>query len=127
MIPREQPILYSADFGMCEALGAFDAPAIAEAFAATLRAAGATVVEQTSHAFPGGGVTCVLILKESHAVVHTWPETATINVDIFSCSTRLKSLAALDALGRLFGAQTINIQETCRADGHLRVPARARA
>ena len=73
-------------------------------FGAALRRAGATVVQELSHAFPGTGLTCVLILSESHAVLHTWPETGTVNIDIFSCSTRLKSLEAIDELRRSFGA-----------------------
>ena len=73
-------------------------------FVSALERAGATVVEAVSHAFPGTGLTCVLILAESHAVLHTWPETGTVNLDIFSCSTRLESLDAIAELGRSFGA-----------------------
>jgi S-adenosylmethionine decarboxylase len=115
---HEQPVLYSADFGSCEALKGFDSEAIAHVFAAALREAGATIVQEVSHAYPGAGLTCVLVLKESHAVLHTWPETGTVNIDIFSCSTRLKSLAAIDELGRLFGARNVSVQEIPRADGH---------
>ena len=83
-----------------------------------LASAGATVVQTLSHNFPGAGLTCVLILAESHAVLHTWPETGTVNIDIFSCSTRLKSLEAIDDLSRSFGARRVTIQEVTRADGH---------
>lgn len=120
MSRHEQPVLYSADLSGCEALSRFEPAAIAGAFAAALEGAGATIVQTSQHAFPGGGLTCVLILQESHAVVHTWPETGTVNIDIFSCSSRLKSLAAIDALGRLFGAASVTVQEVPRADGHLR-------
>jgi S-adenosylmethionine/arginine decarboxylase-like enzyme len=41
-----------------------------------------------------------------------------VNVDIFSCSTRLKSLAAIEELGRSFGAAGVSVQEILRADGH---------
>ena len=74
-------------------------------------------VETVSHAFPQTGLTCVLILRESHAVLHTWPETGTVNIDIFSCSTRLKSLAAIAELGRSLGAAGVSVQEIPRADG----------
>ena len=87
-------------------------------FGTALRRAGATVVQEVSHAFPETGLTCVLILSESHAVLHTWPETGTVNLDIFSCSTRLKSLEAIDELRRSFGAQHVTVQEIPRADGH---------
>ena len=115
---HEQPVLYSADFARCEALSAFDSDAVAVAFAAALEGAGATIVQQVCHAYPGAGLTCVLVLRESHAVLHTWPETGTVNIDIFSCSTRLKSLAAIDELGRLFAARDVTVQEIPRADGH---------
>jgi S-adenosylmethionine decarboxylase proenzyme len=87
-------------------------------FVGALESAGATVVQALSHHFPGAGLTCVLILAESHAVLHTWPETGTVNIDIFSCSTRLESLAAIEVLGRAFGAAGVSVQEIPRADGH---------
>ena len=128
MSNHDQPVLYSADLGNCDALATFDVDAIAKVFAAALRGAGATIVQELSHAYPGAGLTCVLVLRESHAVLHTWPETGTVNIDIFSCSTRLKSLAAIDELGRLFGARRLSVQEIPRADGHLpHVPSHAGA
>ncbi len=123
--PQEQPVLYSADFGDCEALAGFDGPALAAGFAAALRGAGATIVQEITHAYPGHGLTCVLVLRESHAVLHTWPETGTVNIDIFSCSTRLKSLAAIAELGRLLGARQVTVQEMPRADGRSRAHAGA--
>lgn len=110
----EQPRLYSVDFSGCTALSALTPDAITAIFVGALRDAGATIVETLSHHFPGAGLTCALILAESHAVLHTWPETGTINIDIFSCSTRLKSLAAIDELGRAFGAADISVQEIPR-------------
>jgi S-adenosylmethionine decarboxylase proenzyme len=117
-MPSEQPVLYSADLGRCAALHQFDADTITTFFAAALRSAGATIVKEVCHAYPGAGLTCVLVLKESHAVLHTWPETGTVNIDIFSCSTRLKSLAAIEELRHLFGARDVAVQEIPRADGH---------
>src|SRR4051812_19798632 len=111
-------MLYSADLGRCEALSGFDRDGLAAAFARALRGAGATIVQELSHAYPGQGLTCVLVLRESHAVLHTWPETGTVNIDIFSCSTRLKSLEAVDDLSRSLGAQRVTVQEIPRADGH---------
>src|SRR5687768_4074869 len=119
---HEQPRLYSVDLANCEALAGFEAPALAAVFAEALTSAGATIVYQAMHAFPGAGLTCVLILAESHAVLHSWPETGTVNIDIFSCSPRLRSLAAIAELGRLLGARDISVQEIARADGHSRAP-----
>lgn len=118
MSSREQPRLYSADLRGCTAIAEQAPETVGETFRRTLENAGATVVRSLSHAFPGSGLTCVLILAESHAVLHTWPETGTVNVDIFSCSTRLESLQAIAEIGRAFGAAGISIQEVARADGH---------
>lgn len=115
---REQPVLYSVDLKGCAAMCSLAPEAVEASFVGALERAGATVVQRLSHSFPGTGLTCVLILAESHAVLHTWPETGTVNVDIFSCSTRLKSLAAIADLGRSFGATEVSVQEVPRADGH---------
>ena len=112
------PALYSADLGECAGIANLAPGEIAATFCAALRRAGATVVQELSHSFPETGLTCVLILSESHAVLHTWPETGTVNIDIFSCSTRLKSLEAIDELSRSFGAKSVTVQEIPRADGH---------
>ena len=115
---HEQPVLYSVDLTGCTAMSALAPETATAAFVHALESAGATVVEALSHNFPGAGLTCVLILAESHAILHTWPETGTVNIDIFSCSTRLKSLTAIAELGRSFGAAGVSVQELPRADGH---------
>ncbi len=118
MASHEQPVLYSVDLKGCTAIGRLPPYRITAAFVEALESAGATVVEEVSHSFPGTGLTCVLILAESHAILHTWPETGTVNIDIFSCSPGLRSLAAIEELGRSFGADGVSVQEIPRADGH---------
>lgn len=119
MVFREQPVLYSVDLEGCRGISGLGTASVSETFAAALEHAGATVVGKLSHDFPGAGLTCVLILAESHAVLHTWPETGTVNIDIFSCSTRLESLSAIEALGRTFAAARVTVQEIPRANGRL--------
>jgi len=118
MDANASPASFSADLSGCDALPVLTDDEVADLFIAALDRAGATIVEAVSHAFPKTGLTCVLILRESHAVLHTWPETGTINIDIFSCSTRLKSLEAIDELRRSFGSKSVTVQEIPRADGH---------
>jgi S-adenosylmethionine decarboxylase len=115
---RTAPVLYSVDLSECAAIRQLTTQEISEEFAAVLKGAGATILQAVSHTFPGAGLTCALLLTESHAILHTWPETGTVNLDIFSCSTRLKSLDAIAELGRVFGAGKVSIQEVPRADGH---------
>ena len=117
-----KPILYSVDLIGCEALASIGRERITAAFVTALERAGATIVQELSHAFPGTGLTCVLVLRESHAILHTWPETGTVNIDIFSCSSRLKSLEAIEELSRSFGARRVSTQEIARADGRRPQP-----
>jgi S-adenosylmethionine decarboxylase proenzyme len=112
------PASFSADLSGCAALSLLAGDEVAALFMDALGRAGATIVRSVSHAFPETGLTCVLILRESHAVLHTWPETGTINIDIFSCTPRLRSVQAINDLGRSFGARQVSIQEIARADGH---------
>jgi S-adenosylmethionine decarboxylase len=118
MIDHESPVLYAVDLADCSLLPRLSSDVITDTFADALRSAGATVVQALSQTFPGAGLTCILILAESHAVLHTWPETGTVNIDIFSCTTRLNTQAAIAALGRAFGAGVVSVQEVLRADGH---------
>jgi S-adenosylmethionine decarboxylase len=115
---REQPVLYSVDLQNCTEIAGLSPDLVTATFVGALARAGATIVQAHSTVFPGAGLTCVLILSESHAVLHTWPETGTVNIDIFSCSTRLKSRAAIAELGQSFGAAAVSVQEIPRADGH---------
>ena len=112
------PASFSADLSGCTALPGLAGDDITDLFVGALGRAGATVVETVCHTFPKTGLTCVLILQESHAVLHTWPETGTINIDIFSCTPRLRSVEAITELGHAFGAKAVSIQEIARADGH---------
>src|SRR5688500_2449726 len=122
---RTPPALFPVDLSGCTDFAHRSPDEVMAVFGTALRRAGATVVEELFHLFPETGLTCVLILAESHAVLHTWPETGTMNIDIFSCSTRLKSLAAIEELGRSFGADGVSVKEILRADGHI-PPADAR-
>jgi S-adenosylmethionine decarboxylase len=118
MDANASPASFTADLLGCAALPELTGDEVADLFMAALDRAGATIVEAVSHAFPKTGLTCVLILRESHAVLHTWPETGMVNIDIFSCSTRLQSLAAIAEIGRSLGAAGVSVQEISRADGH---------
>ena len=112
------PVLYSADFSGCAAISQLTEDEITEMFAMVLQSAGATIVHARSYAHDGAGLTCAVILSESHAVLHAWRDTGVVNVDIFSCSTRLKALEAIENLKWVFGARSACVQEVLRGDGH---------
>ena len=42
-------------------------------------------IDWQAHMFPGGGITVLVVLAESHAALHTWPEHGLAWVDIATC------------------------------------------
>ena len=52
---------------------------------AAAAAGDAVVLGETSHTFPNGAVTAVLMLSQSHLCVHTWPEHSVANFDLITC------------------------------------------
>ncbi|MBI5273461.1 MAG: adenosylmethionine decarboxylase [Chlamydiales bacterium] len=56
-------------------------------------ASGAHVLQQMNYEFPGGGLTHLLLLSESHASIHTYPEYKACFVDLFTCGDSCDSIA----------------------------------
>ena len=66
--------------------GLNDKDRIEQAMIDAVEAAGATLLHIYLHVFePGGGISGVAILAESHISVHTWPERGYAAFDIFMC------------------------------------------
>lgn len=80
--------------------------------------AGLTVLGQNTHRFPepGGGFTGVLLLAESHASIHTYPEHCYAALDIFTCGSH-DPAPLIEALCRLFGCETYHVRCVDRGRG----------
>lgn len=75
-----------------------DSAALQDALHHAATAAGAHEIAAHFHHFgPGMGVTGMLLLRESHISIHTWPETRLAVIDIFMCGRAApdKALAVL--------------------------------
>ena len=81
----------------CEALLVASVPDIC-------RRHGATVLGVLSRKFEPQGVTVLVVLAESHASLHTWPETERAYIDVFTCGDVDPLPIALD-LVELVGGQ----------------------
>jgi S-adenosylmethionine decarboxylase len=56
------------------------------------QACGAQILNYQYYKFPGGGFTMIILLSESHASIHTYPEhDASCFVDLFTCGTHCSS------------------------------------
>ncbi|OGN65579.1 MAG: S-adenosylmethionine decarboxylase proenzyme [Chlamydiae bacterium RIFCSPLOWO2_01_FULL_28_7] len=47
----------------------------------------ATVLQQSTYIFPPDGFSMIILLQESHASIHTYPEYNSCFVDFFTCGT----------------------------------------
>jgi S-adenosylmethionine decarboxylase len=65
-------------------------------FVNALQFAGFEVVDQLSHQFPAQGITFVCILRQSHATLHTWPESNYATADVYACGAPEKVRSALE-------------------------------
>jgi S-adenosylmethionine decarboxylase proenzyme len=63
-----------------------------------LENANATILGVKSHHFPGGGVTAIFLLAESHLSIHTWPEHSGFCIDIFTCGTKVCPVAVIESI-----------------------------
>lgn len=59
---------------------------------------GATIVNHTYHKFSPQGVSCVVLIAESHICIHTWPEYNYASVDIFTCGCTIDPKDAIPIL-----------------------------
>jgi S-adenosylmethionine decarboxylase len=53
---------------------------------------------------PNCGVLSIAIIGESHAAVHTWPESGSLTVSISSCKDSISTWRVFWELKRIFGA-----------------------
>jgi spermidine synthase len=107
----------TADFFECPASLLRDRELIEQAMIDAARAAGAQILGHAFHTFPGGGVTGVVTLAESHLAIHTWPEDAYAAIDAFMCG-RADSSQAIQLLKERLrpGRSTIRSHARGRTD-----------
>jgi spermidine synthase len=111
----------------CERSLMLDASVLAPLAHASTRAAGLCVVGEVWHSFAlseqsGGGITGVLLLAESHAAIHTWPEKDCVTLDVYVCNfgqdNSVKAEQLLAALTALFAPQRVVAHRLLRGSEH---------
>jgi len=80
--------------------------------------AGYRVVDRLTHVFSefGCGFTGVLILAQSHAIIHTYPEESYLALDIFGCGTHDPHLVVKQLIDEL-APQSACTRELVRLSG----------
>ena len=72
----------------CDARLLDDPIALTRCLREVAKLSGLRIVKAVSHRYRPQGVTVVLILKESHLVLHSWPEHGAAVLELFSCAPR---------------------------------------
>lgn len=100
--------LYGISFNLLD-----DLDGIREAFERAVKACGATVLNRFSHQFVPQGVTIVYALAESHISIHTFPESGSCAIDVYTCGD-MRSMDAMQTLIEHFGPIEVSMQEVKR-------------
>jgi S-adenosylmethionine decarboxylase len=90
-----------ASYTGCSLSAMRDVQGLTDALHAAVAASGATLLQSVRHIFPPHGMTAVVLLSESHASIHTYPEHSSCFVDIFTCGSSCQ-VEAFDAVLRGF-------------------------
>gem|GEM_PF-1022115 len=83
-----------------------------------IEASGATVISASRHVFPGGGLTGLYLLAESHASLHTYPEHNSCFVDIFTCGFECEPSRFHDVLVEYFKPERISNRIIVRGESN---------
>ncbi len=101
MIDRMHGLHLTADLRRCASASPLftDTGALRSLCLDAVRRSGLAAVGELFHRFePGGGVTGVVLLAESHLAVHTWPELAAVTIDVYVCNYAGDNSARAEAL-----------------------------
>jgi S-adenosylmethionine decarboxylase len=113
-------MLIAAEFYGCRTEKLFEPRETERAVVRAIREAGLTVLKPVRHVYEPQGFTVVVLLKESHIAVHTWPEHHFAAADIFTCGYHPKGLErarkALVELRRAFRPVRVVTKEFARGE-----------
>ncbi|MEU4319511.1 adenosylmethionine decarboxylase [Nocardia fluminea] len=107
-----------AEFGGVDTALCDDLERLESALRESLIAAGVTICEVVHKKFDPQGVTVLALLSESHASIHTYPESGDIFVDVFTCgSIGAGATKAVELLRDKLSPTTVRMQTVQRGHG----------
>jgi S-adenosylmethionine decarboxylase len=105
---------YICDFSDCDQALLLDGDRARELFTQAVRDSGLTIVSEGFYRFSPHGFTCFLLLAESHASLHAWPEHGYCAVDLFTCNLHMDIQPLIDELATLLRSGTFSIRNIDR-------------
>lgn len=105
---------YIFDLSNCDREVLVDSERAYSLFANAVRSSGLTVVDEGLYKFSPHGFTCFLLLSESHASLHAWPEYGYCAIDLFTCELGKDLLPLIQDLKNAFGADNFTLRKLDR-------------
>ena len=105
---------YICDFSNCNRDILFNPEYAYSLFSQAVRASGLTVVDEGFYKFSPHGFTCFLLLAESHASLHAWPEYGYCAIDLFTCAIGKDLLPLVRDLRAALGADNFSLRKLDR-------------
>ncbi len=114
---------YIFDLSNCDREVLMDSERAYGLFANAVRSSGLTVVDEGFYKFNPHGFTCFLLLSESHASLHAWPEYGYCAIDLFTCAIGKDLLPLIQNIKNAFGADNFTLRKMDRdAEIETRMP-----
>lgn len=105
-----------ANYVGCDQKALLDNAALKTALESAIKAAGATLLDRVEYAFAPTGMTAVMLLSESHASIHTYPEHQACFVDLFTCGRSCNAQKFDEALTEYLRPQRVQRRIMLRHD-----------
>jgi len=105
---------YIFDLSNCNREVLMDSEQAYKMFANAVRSSGLTVVDEGFYKFSPHGFTCFLLLSESHASLHAWPEYGYCAIDLFTCAIGKDLLPLIKNIKDALGADNFTLRKLDR-------------
>lgn len=105
---------FLASYLECDHEALTDLPSLRAAMLDAAEKSGATVLDSVKYEFVGGGFTMVILLSESHASIHTYPEVGACFVDLFTCGDNCSSKNFDEALRTYLKPEKVSCRNLIR-------------
>ncbi|MFC2010983.1 adenosylmethionine decarboxylase [Chloroflexota bacterium] len=69
-----------------------------------------TMVGSAFHQFQPEGVTGMILIRESHIAIHTWPEEGYVAADVFTCGQEMDPYIVIEVMKVRFEAGEVRYQ-----------------
>lgn len=101
---------YICDLSDCDRDLLLDSDRSRDLFTEAVRDSGLTIVSEGFYRFSPHGFTCFLLLAESHASLHAWPEYGYCAIDLFTCNLEMDLHPLIEKIQMLFGSVQCSVR-----------------